>query len=633
MNMSEILPAFGTFFIEHPLLGVLLSGLIAFIESLAIVGSIVPGSIVMTIVGFMLGSGIIPLKLTLISIFIGAFIGDFISYAIGAYFKDYISNHRWVQPYQHWLMHGEAFMRKHGALSIVIGRFVGPMRSMIPMIAGIANMNIIIFTIAIIPTIILWAIVYLSPGLLLGALSIDMGETLFTTLVYNSFIALLLFSAWHLIPSITKVFYPKLSKHLASFNADSLAHLIKASTLLIALSYFAFTFNTSIQDNWYNIAGYHFAQIYTTDMNLYAAQMLSMLASPVAYIFYNISIAFVFYYHKQARVATYWLVLSGLLFISVALAKYLIYIPRPHPLLTDSSCFPSGHILLTGTFLLCLSTFIQQVAASIGYTLRRVSFIFITLVGLSRIMLQAHWLTDIFFSWLLALAIWHIFAAYHHRIPLISRNHLKQVGALIALIIIPISLLVDKLPAPPSPVLLAPITVNNKNNLQNIQYTRDSRFGQIVAPLNIIWKGSAEQLVSIFTKDGWKVYPENSGIIDRIKTLIEFSEYHAVLPIIPPLLQNDTPDITLGKIDNDAAYIVKLWLTEGTKPIYVGTISLETYPESFFTGKLFRCQKNRFNIDNMKIPGKYQILQRDEVDITKTINAFCWDGKTAVLDT
>src|SRR3990167_51930 len=67
------------------------AGLATFIisagESVAIIGTVVPGSITMTAIGALAGAGIIPLWQTIIWAILGAIIGDGISYWIGHYFK------------------------------------------------------------------------------------------------------------------------------------------------------------------------------------------------------------------------------------------------------------------------------------------------------------------------------------------------------------------------------------------------------------------------------------------------------------------------------------------------------------------------------------------------------------------
>jgi len=634
MNLNDILPIISKFFLEHQLLGILLSGIIAFIESLAIVGSIIPGSVVMTIVGFMLGAGIISIKYTLISVFVGAFIGDFISYALGIYFKTYITNHRWVQPYQHWLHHGEAFMRKHGALSIIIGRFVGPMRSMIPMIAGIANMNLFIFTLTIIPTIILWAIVYLTPGILLGSLSIDMGESLFSGMMYNALVIITLFALWHSLYSIIRIVYPYLQQkiHKNLLSPESLTHLLKFTIIFFLLGYLTkILLNSEASNNWYNLASYNFALSHTSYYEVKFAQITSLITSPNAYIIYNIAIIAVLYYHRHSKIALYWALSAASLFSFTALMKLGIQSPRPNAILGNDS-FPSGHVLLNGTLMLCFSTITQRAAPSVGLTVRRFVFILIFAIIVSRILLQTHWLTDVIYSGLLSLAIWHLFSAFQHHLPILSRQHIKQIGASLTLVIIPLALLAQHLPMQPQPHIPEETTINKYQDIKNIPTLRYSRFGEIVAPINIIWSGTNKQFIDTFTNDGWENYPLDTNILQRLHTLVKFNDYHAVLPILPPLLDNKSPDAILGKVTNEHAYIVKLWKTAGKKPVYIGTISIETYPESFFTSKLFMCQQDRYNINNISLPKSYKIIQHSHKKIIKTINAFCWDGQTALLE-
>ena len=77
----------------HTYLGILFAGFIAFIESLAIIGSIVPGSVMMTIVGVLLGSNSLPWSPAIAAVFVGALIGDYISFWLGKYYKQAIVSH------------------------------------------------------------------------------------------------------------------------------------------------------------------------------------------------------------------------------------------------------------------------------------------------------------------------------------------------------------------------------------------------------------------------------------------------------------------------------------------------------------------------------------------------------------
>src|SRR3990167_687848 len=98
--------------------------LVSAAESIAIIGTIVPGSITMTAIGALAGAGIIPLWETLIWATLGAIVGDGVSYWLGHYFNDKL---RRVWPFRTnpgLLEKGEGFVHKYGVMSVFIGRFV-----------------------------------------------------------------------------------------------------------------------------------------------------------------------------------------------------------------------------------------------------------------------------------------------------------------------------------------------------------------------------------------------------------------------------------------------------------------------------------------------------------------------------
>ncbi|QHG92516.1 phosphatase PAP2 family protein [Coxiella endosymbiont of Amblyomma sculptum] len=156
--------------------GVLFVFLIAFFESLPVVGTIIPGSVTMSIIGILVGRGTISPDVTLLWASIGALMGDTIGFSIG---KHCNASKRLYQiwpfkRYPQWLQMGEDFFKKHGGKSILIGRFVGPVRSSVPLIAGLLKMSWLRFFLAAIPSTIFWATAYLLPGTIFGAASLQL---------------------------------------------------------------------------------------------------------------------------------------------------------------------------------------------------------------------------------------------------------------------------------------------------------------------------------------------------------------------------------------------------------------------------------------------------------------------------
>lgn len=133
-------------------------------ESLAVVGLFIPGLVMMGIIGALVSAGILHIIPTLIYAILGAVAGDGVSYYIGRHFKHHLPHYWPFSRYPHWLAGGKKFFLDYGTMSIVIGRFVGPVRPFIPVVAGMMYMPPRVFLFANIISAILWAPIYMLPG-------------------------------------------------------------------------------------------------------------------------------------------------------------------------------------------------------------------------------------------------------------------------------------------------------------------------------------------------------------------------------------------------------------------------------------------------------------------------------------
>lgn len=142
---------------------------IAFLESLAIVGLAVPGWLLLVGVGSLIGAGHLNFWLISLASFTGAALGQMVSFAVGYYFNDRIHQWSWVKRHQAMLDRAEHFFKQHGFAGILIGQFIGPIRAVISLVAGVLSMPIKKFILAVILATLIWAPVYLMPGVLVGA--------------------------------------------------------------------------------------------------------------------------------------------------------------------------------------------------------------------------------------------------------------------------------------------------------------------------------------------------------------------------------------------------------------------------------------------------------------------------------
>jgi membrane protein DedA with SNARE-associated domain len=158
----------------HPNSAGLVIFLICAAESIAILGTIIPGTIAMTAIGTLIGAGVIPLWSTFVWAIIGAVCGDNISYWLGHHFKDNLRNFWPFRTRPQWLASGERFFNRYGSMSVVIGRFFGPTRAIVPVVAGMLRMSPIRFISTSIAASIAWAPIYMLPGIIIGEATMEL---------------------------------------------------------------------------------------------------------------------------------------------------------------------------------------------------------------------------------------------------------------------------------------------------------------------------------------------------------------------------------------------------------------------------------------------------------------------------
>ncbi|MEJ2179233.1 MAG: DedA family protein, partial [Gammaproteobacteria bacterium] len=161
-------------------------GLIVFLvaagESLALVGIVVPGVVFMLGIGALVGLDAINLWQALFWAAVGAIVGDWLSYWLGRHFDKQL-RHVWpLSRYPELIPRGEAFFERHGGASVFFGRFVGPLRPIIPAIAGIMHMPQGKFYVINVVSAILWAPVVILPGVAFGE-SIQLANEVFFRLI------------------------------------------------------------------------------------------------------------------------------------------------------------------------------------------------------------------------------------------------------------------------------------------------------------------------------------------------------------------------------------------------------------------------------------------------------------------
>ena len=617
--LENIITPLANYMVEHQNMGALIAGLIACAESMAIIGTIIPGSITMTLIGTLIGSGVLAVGLTLSYIVVGAFIGDYLSYWVGAHYKEKIKDFKIIQRYITWIEYGEKFITKHGVKSIIIGRFFGPMRSMVPLVAGVLGMSRFKFILGATPSVILWAALYLTPGIILGAFALEMPTDVamrFIALIIGIISAVIAIS-WLCQKSLK--YLTKNQTYLANklwekimdkpgwltinfFHCDMMGpiQILKSIYAVISFVVSAIIIITILYSNLlttYDIDTLSLMQN-TYSQSLYKAMTLVTFLGDKFVILPTTLIVMIFlFWKKEIRLLKHLASLTVSTSLLIELMKYSILRPRPilSSVFTEPYSFPSGHMTLsTAVFTfaaLVLCHNLKPHRKSIAY--KSIAFLLLT-IGFSRLYTYAHWLSDVTFGMTLGFTIAMVSSLLYHRKPCkINHKPIIIVASISYIICYSLYATFNYNPyiasyEPP----YHPIYHMKKDawwgGNHKIDHFRENKIGKPTYPLNVQWLGDKEKIESFLELHKWQSHTPQESMLTRVVHLIDEPSLH-VLPLIPQTYKgNNTALIFSYKKSEHEEIILKLWpsyikVGSGTIPLWLGSIYKNEIPEKLFS--------------------------------------------------
>ena len=164
MNLDDIANSLVAFVRDHAAWAPPIVFALAFAESLAFISLLVPAWGALVAIGALATAGHLNLWAVWIAGSLGAACGDWLSYWIGLKLE-YSVAHMWpLSRHPDLIPSGERFVRRWGVPGIFIGRFFGPLRAVVPLIAGIFEMPQWQFQAANFTSAFVWAAVLLVLG-------------------------------------------------------------------------------------------------------------------------------------------------------------------------------------------------------------------------------------------------------------------------------------------------------------------------------------------------------------------------------------------------------------------------------------------------------------------------------------
>lgn len=625
---SDYIQPLTTWLHDHPHLALFITFFIAMTESLAIIGSLVPGSVTMTAIGILAGSGVMRIDLTLIAATLGAIAGDSASYLLGYTFSDRIVNIWPFNRYPNWLDYGKKYFARHGGKSVLLGRFIGPLRSLIPIIAGMVHMSHWRFYVANIISAIGWAVLYVVPGVLIGAASSELSPESATRLFI--LILILLVGIWLLSVALKWLFIRLnrlLSRNFNRFwlwasknyyfatvinfltpinetNHYSTATLfllaIVSSTLFIIL---AIMIDSSSAIVNFNQAVYLlFQSLRTYPFDLFFI-LISQITSIATLTILSVMVIFLAIYKKDWRSLFYWLSINVCCFFIITISHLIITNAQPLNLWVSglNNSFPITNLTLATAFFVTIIFYTNSYSNSrFNHVLTIVFSISLLLSGLTPIYFGDNFITDSLGAYLAGLAI----SITHWLLYRRDCSQLKCSPSFVFLFvfIIVIASIFSSLytysdsmrkhqPHFAQYVLTNEIWWNQTTPLLPIY--RTNRIGRPIGLFNIEYAGKLNSFEEHLKAQGWQ--KQSGTLFSSLLTRVNKQTSSQELPLIAQLYLNKKPVLimTYKPANGGQVQILRLWrsnyhLLHFHQPIWLGSVHSLALP-----GKKISTSQNK----------------------------------------
>lgn len=585
--------------------------IISFAESMAVVGLLVPGVVTMFGIGALIAADALEFWPVLLWAVAGAVMGDGASYWLGYHFRDRLTQVWPFTRYPESLAAGVRFFEKYGGKSVAFGRFVGPVRAVIPLVAGMLAMRPSRFLVANVLSALAWAPAYLLPGIVFGA-SLELAAEVAFHLVVLLIATVAL--VWLVVWLVQQVFlllsphanawlqallrwsevHPKLGEIAAALadpnHPDGRSLAVLATLLLLTTAVFVAVAGAVVSGGFSPAVDervFETLQSLRTPFGDHVMVALSRFADTSVLLPVCVVLGVYLWGREHRRTGLYWVAAVAFGFLVPLVLKPLFQVPRPDIGIEDLSswAFPSGHVLRASAVFGFLSVVISRgVSENWRWLPYSLAGALITLVGLSRLYLGAHWLSDVVGSLALGLAwVSALGLAYRRHTQLNSPWRSLSVAALAAVMV---AFGAQTLWSQETDVrryqAVTPISKIDADQWRQALWRtlpgwRDDLREQRNQPLGLQYSGEPEQLGRLLEETGWEPAP----MLDWESSLKLLSPDLPLqqLPVLPHVHDGrHGAFVWVKNLPEGGRLVLRLWdsgyrLDPEQKPVWLGSVS------------------------------------------------------------
>ena len=584
--------------------------LVSFSESMAIVGLLIPGVAMMFVAGALIAAGALDFWPIFAWAVAGAVAGDGLSFWLGHRFKDRM---RQVWPFTRhpeMLAQGEAFFQRYGGKSVAFGRFFGPVRAVIPLVAGMMGMPRSRFFTANILSALLWAPAYLLPGIVVGAslqLAAEVAGRLVLLLVLFAALLWLLLVVTHrtvnwLQPRAARLVAGVLAAGEPHRVLREIAHALGdpdhpdarglglfAFLLLAAMLLFVLAAGLVIQggvlggidrlvlDGLQSLRSPYSDRLMVAVGGLGDLRVSLLLAAGVAVMLWHAG-------HR--RTVRYWLAAAAFALLAPVLLQHGLRIPRPPtaPAELTAFGFPSGYVLRATVLYGFLAIVVARPMAPAWRWLPYSTAVAIVgAVAMSRLYLGAHWLSDTVGSLTLGVAWLGALGLAYHRHARPEPHWLRVSGVTAAVLAVALGARAfAAVDAELATYRTEPPTLSWtmdgwwEQDWRTLPATRDDLRRSRGHPLTLQYAGSLDAVQARLTTAGWQRVStaEPRDTLKLLSTSLPLRD----LPVLPQVHDGRHESLVMVKPDGDGRrWVLRLWpawrsLDPGAVPLWIGNV-------------------------------------------------------------